>query len=369
MVPERDNIHLSTAKGDSYNKFDNYYITTRGMGKSTVAWDKVYKQWKSFGRVSIVIRVLQADITESFLDDIATTLNIFRAEEDYVKVSYKKGTIRDGVVDVFIIEPGDKEKHHFVRVIAASIKVTRFKSLSVPHPGIFMIDEFIPNLRIGEKWLDRYTWRINECYSTFSRYAELDGGRILKRYWFGNPYSRYIPPLFDQYKIDTLDLTPGAFLVGDNYIVSCATPCDELKRKLEKQNPTLLNSINKEWSDFMQGSFVNDNNYIIEPQQPQGYNLRWVFRFSNHYIGIFRSGGSNFIDDYNKSWWVKVMDDWKGSRTVYAFDFDNLINGSNLVLKEDKIPLSILKRAVAHRDISYADINAAALMETIYSNL
>ena len=36
-VPVKDDYHLSTAKGDSYNVKDNFYITTRGMGKSTVA--------------------------------------------------------------------------------------------------------------------------------------------------------------------------------------------------------------------------------------------------------------------------------------------------------------------------------------------
>lgn len=369
QVPVKDNIHLSTSRGDSYNKYDNYYITTRGMGKSTVAWDKVYKQWKNFGRVSIVIRVLQADITEAFLDDIETTLNLFRAESDYVKEFYKKTTIKDGVVDVFLQEPGDDEKYHFVRVIAANIKVTRFKSLAVPHPGIFMVDEFIPNLRIGEKWLPKYSWRINECYSTYARFAFLDGNRILKRYWFGNPYSRYIPPLFDQYKIDTLDLAPGAFLVGDDYIVDCQTPSPELQELLKKQNPTLLNNINKEWQDFMEGSFVNDNNYIIDSKQPIGFQLRWVFRFSGHYIGVFRGGGHDFIDDYDQTWWISIMDDWKGSRNVLAFDFDNLISGSSLVLPEDKVPLSILKRAIAHRQVSYADVNAASLMEIIYTNI
>ena len=32
----KDNIHLSTEKGDSYNVLDNFYITSRGMGKSAI---------------------------------------------------------------------------------------------------------------------------------------------------------------------------------------------------------------------------------------------------------------------------------------------------------------------------------------------
>ena len=38
VVPKKYNIHLSTARGDSYNVLDNFYITTRGMGKSAVFW-------------------------------------------------------------------------------------------------------------------------------------------------------------------------------------------------------------------------------------------------------------------------------------------------------------------------------------------
>ena len=41
-IPKRDNIHLSTEKGDSYNVLDNFYITSRGMGKSAIFWGKLY---------------------------------------------------------------------------------------------------------------------------------------------------------------------------------------------------------------------------------------------------------------------------------------------------------------------------------------
>lgn len=39
---KKDNIHLSTEKGDSYNVLDNFYITSRGMGKSAIFWGKLY---------------------------------------------------------------------------------------------------------------------------------------------------------------------------------------------------------------------------------------------------------------------------------------------------------------------------------------
>ena len=148
---DKDNIHLSTEKGDSYNVLDNFYITSRGMGKSAIFWSKLYNAWKKLGRSGIVLRTIQADITASYLDDIETMLNKFRCTEDYVKISYKRGSIKDGVVDVFIQEPGDKEKYLFVRVIAIGIKVSRYKSLIIRNPSMMGYDEFIPNTRLGEK--------------------------------------------------------------------------------------------------------------------------------------------------------------------------------------------------------------------------
>ena len=148
---KKDNIHLSTEKGDSYNVLDNFYITSRGMGKSAIFWSKLYNAWKKLGRSGIVLRTIQADITASYLDDIETMLNKFRCTEDYVKISYKKGSIKDGVVDVFIQEPREEEKYLFVRVIAIGIRGSLYNALIIRSPSMMGYDEFIPNTRLAEK--------------------------------------------------------------------------------------------------------------------------------------------------------------------------------------------------------------------------
>ena len=365
-IPKKDNIHLSTSKGDSYNVLDNFYITSRGMGKSAIFWGKLYNAWKTLGRSGIVLRTIQADITSAYLDDIETMLNKFRCTEDYVKISYKRGSIKDGVVDVFIQEPGDKEKYLFVRVVAIGIKATRYKSLIIRNPSMIGYDEFIPNTRLGEKWLPDCAWRVKELYNTFAREAN---GYLLKRYWFGNPYSRYIPYLLNYYKIDTLKLKPGDFIHGDNYIVDLQKPKPELVEKLKKQNPDLLNDIDDEWTRFMNGEFINDENYIIEPVQPQGYQLRWVFRIANHYLGCFRADNPT-NSDYYADWYVKMMDDWKGNRRdVYACNFDNLIEGTKLITASDKINTQVLRNAIAQRRIAFQDVNSAYLLQSIYTLL
>lgn len=369
VVPKKDNIHLSTARGDSYNVLDNFYITTRGMGKSAVFWSKLYNYWKNLGRSGIVLRTIQADITFSYLDDIETLLNKFRCTADYVKISYKKGSIKDGVVDVFIQEPGEKEKYLFVRVIALGIKVTRYKSLIIRNPSMVGYDEFLPNTRLQERYLPDAPWRVKELYSTFARECD---GYVLKRYWFGNPYTRYIPYLLNYYKIDTLTLKPGDFIHGENYIIDLQKPKPELIELLKKQNPDLLNDIDEEWTRFMNGEFINDENYIIEPQEPQGYALRWVFRIANHYIGCFRTGNVEDWDgDFGCDWYVKMLaDDWKSNkRDIYAVNFDNLVEGTKLITATDKTNTQILRNAIAQRRVAFKDVNSAYLLQSIYTLL
>ena len=74
---KRDNIHLTLQQVDSYNKKDNYLITTRNMGKSTVMWARIYKQAKA-GLIPIVMKTRPVTVTQMWIDDIARELNKFR---------------------------------------------------------------------------------------------------------------------------------------------------------------------------------------------------------------------------------------------------------------------------------------------------
>ena len=119
----------------------------------------------------------------------------------------------------------------------------------------------------------------------------------------------------------------------------------------------------------MNGEFINDENYIIEPVQPQGYQLRWVFRIANHYLGCFRADNPT-NSDYYADWYVKMMDDWKGNRRdVYACNFDNLIEGTKLITVSDKVNTQVLRNAIAQRRIAFQDVNSAYLLQSIYTLL
>ena len=90
-----------------------------------------------------------------------------------------------------------------------------------------LFDEFIANVRLGEKYLQDEAFKFKEIYNTFQR--ECPSGLIC--YFFGNPYSVY-NPYFEWLKIDTRKVKPGAYLVGPNYVLECYQLLPEPKRKL-----------------------------------------------------------------------------------------------------------------------------------------
>lgn len=107
-------------------------------------------------------------------------------EKRKIKFAFKKGNIKEGVVDVTV---NDKP---FCRFIALSNPKGRIKSLHYDDPYAIFFDEFIVDNRNGEKYLADEANRFKELYNTFNRFAVKHGHR-LKCYFCGNPYSVYNP--------------------------------------------------------------------------------------------------------------------------------------------------------------------------------
>ncbi len=309
-----------------------------------------------------------------WIDDIAEQLNKFRKPSQYCKTMKHRGSnLKDGTVDIDIVE-GNQPPKRLCRVICISIDVRRYKELVLANAGSIFVDEFMPDIRHGEKWLNGYTWRANTLWTTFSRYTYETRGVVEKRYWSGNPYSRYVPPLYEQYNIDTTELKPGALLVGKDYVVTLATPCDELREQLLKENPTASNEINKEWQSFLEGEFTADSNYDIIKEQPKGYGLHWVFRVCDTYIGVYRDNNTDDLQyediEHHKYWIATLPRDYATKQhTIYCFDFNNFVKGGNMVLKSDKVTLQVLKCAIAYRKCAFKDANSASIVETMYMSL
>lgn len=92
-----------------------------------------------------------ADISEAYLDDIQTIINQF--DGNAVKISYKRGSIKDGVVDVNIEDNVTGNKGVLCRVIALSNPVGRIKSLALRNPSGIFYDECILRTSMGEKYV------------------------------------------------------------------------------------------------------------------------------------------------------------------------------------------------------------------------
>lgn len=159
----------------------------REAGKTTaIPATKIYKMWKHHHRPSIILRRLVVDITETYILDLQDSINDFLPESQKIKFEFKKGNIKDGIVDVTV------DDRPFCRFIAMSVPKARIKSLRYDDPAYIILDEFIVDNRNGEKYLSDEANKFKEIYNTFLRFATKHGHR-LKCYFCGNPYSVYNP--------------------------------------------------------------------------------------------------------------------------------------------------------------------------------
>lgn len=274
---KKDKLHFNTRRIDSYNKDFNFVISERESGKSTALLNKAYLLFKKKKQQTIIIRRRVVDITELYVNSIARSINFFLPEDKQIEITFKKGNIKDGTVEVYIGE------EQFLLIIALSIDVSRAKSCICKNPGMIIFDEFICNNRGGEKYLNDEAFRFKEIYNTYQRYAIMNRHK-LKCYFAGNPYSLY-NPYFSDKDVDTLALKPGAFIVGPDYIVYCYRTNEKLKKLILERNP--LYKFDEAYKRYaFDGLAVNDSQFILDPKRPERFNLRYVFRINNRYLQI-----------------------------------------------------------------------------------
>lgn len=373
---KRDSIHYSAVHINSYYPLHPFLITIceREAGKSTVLWmDDVLSNWRKRNQTAIILRNRIADISEAYLDDIETQINLFEGND--VKIKYKKGSIKDGVVDVNIEDNVTGRKGRLCRVIALSNPVGRIKSLAIPSPSGIYYDECILRTSMGEKYVPDTFFRIKEIYNTFQRYCIRNDGShyVLKFHAYGNPYSKYFP-LADGFNIDPQDMHPGAFLVGKDYVLECYKICDELKKEILKRNPLYSDKDSDYYKYAFMGEAVDDQHIPLLQEFPQGFKLRYVFKVGNRVLQAFRNSPRNddVLDDviYETEWIVRLAPSkWKTSRTMYCVDFNSMINNTRLVTKEDKCCFEQLKLAFARRRIQFMDITSYYLLESLYPQI
>lgn len=362
-----DNIHYNTTKIDGPQKPFRCAISEREAGKST-RWLQFYDYNYMNDRTILVLRRQIADVTETYVNDIENIINKFSYVP--VKLIFKKGDLTNGIIDVYVAEYekiGDNIKYHnkrlFFRVVGMSNPMSRIKSLMLPYIKYMLFDEFICNLRLGEKYLKEEAFKFKEIYNTFQR--ECPDGLIC--YFFGNPYSLY-NPYFEWWGVDTRKIRPGAYLNGKNYTIECYQLLPELKELILKRNP--LYQFDDSYRKYaFDGIAINDANILI-CDKPNWTKLRFVFKIENEYIGIYTINGPQPDNrPYLHFFCEKIA--WKPDyrRTALCFDLSDSQQNTVMFMPYQKAYTQQLKQSMALNKVGFKDVATSYLMEYLFNKL
>lgn len=356
---ERDNLHYTFRTIDGYDKPINIVISAREAAKSTsFNLDKGYFRWKKDGSTILYLVRNIVEINEALIDSIQDNI-INKFTDDNVKFQYSKTSLRDGITDIKI------NGKLYMRIIALSMTTRRIKQSLLKDIGVIVFDEFIVNQRQGEKYLKQESFKISEIYTTYKR-ERIDKGKPLKMYFLGNPYSLY-NPVFMWLGIKPSNLHLGEILVGDNYVVQWYKLTKELKEKILKDNP--LYQFDEEYKSYaFDGQPILDTNIKVLDQIPQRYSLRFLFKIERKIIAVYNN---NYWEDGADLYYCKFISEDEASKrkTIYCFDFGELINRSSIISKEDLYKFNKFKIAMRNRKIAFQSIDCYYLVEEIYYNL
>ena len=354
---ERDNLHYSFRPIDGYNKAINIVISPREPGKTTSMWmDKIYLPWKKNHRPWIFLVRQAVEIDEALIESIFST-NINKFTDDNVKPIYKPSTFSSGIVDIFVND--NKESYLFIRIVSLNIKMYRIKKAILRNVGGIFMDEFIINPAFGEKYLPKEFERLQEAYSTWRREAE----GVLKMYFCGNPYSLF-NPLFVGLKVDISKLKRNSFYVGENYVIHWAILNPKLREKILELNP--FYKFDEEYQNYaIEGQAINDQNIKLA-KLPKNFSLSFVLKMDKKFIGIFKN---NYADDLEDKFFCKFLDEVSARRTIYCFEFSEMIERSILLSLDERAKLQRFKESLRKRCVSFEDINVYYYIEEVYKNI
>lgn len=359
-----DNLHIDSdiTKLDGRQKTWNYIVTERESGKTTLMLKKAYNAFKKENRPSIIFRRYQTDVTKMYVEDMFKTINDFTKSN--LTYEIKKGDAGEGGLLDVKIKGIDAT---FLRIIALNTPLSRIKYGRLDKTKYMFFDEFICNIRIGEKYLNDEPFRVKEAYNTYNRYTTKYGLPSIKCYFFGNPYSLF-NPFFSDIAVNTNRLYPGAFIDENDYCVWCYQIKPELKAQILKTNP--LYKFDDAYKKYaFDGRAVQDNYIRVERIQPEGFKLDFIFKMHGKCLGIYR--GFRIEDDDKLFYWVKKIDENSISRRrdIVCFDFGDMANRTVLKNNNGKIRYQMLKESIEHRWIAYNSVEESWLMEEIYQEL
>jgi len=368
---KKDNLHFNFRYVDSFNATYNFIMSERTAGKSVAIFTKLEKIHRKHHRTAIVIRNKIVDITETYISSIEESINKFRDKDHKIKLKYKRGNIKEGIVDIFI--DGRNDEIPFLRIIALSNPISRLKSFVLRAPACIVWDEYILNTRDGEKYEPNTVLKFKEIYNTYFR-ETVDENQIpkwsFKCYFLGNPYSRF-HPMHSEVGMDYSKLKPGYFEHNGkrDYVVWCYTIKPELKEAILKANPLYNFDADDIYTKYaFGGESINDTNFTLIAKQPEHYYLRFIFRINNKYLCIYQDNRApaDRVGYDTGRYWISVSNSINTNRRIYAVDFNQLVEGTQFITSDVKAICWRLKNSIGSRSVTYQSIEAGYLTEAIY---
>ena len=359
---QRDNLHYSFRHIDGYNKAFTIVIGARETGKTTSMWmDKIYNPWKKNFKPWVFLVRQAVEIDDSLITTIFDT-NMNKFTDDNLVPIYKPSTFSSGIVDIYLNvknKDGSEEKKLFLRMLSLNCPVYRLKKHVLRNIGGVFMDEFIINPEFNEKYISKEYSKLQELYSTLRR--EADG--VLKCYFCGNVYSLF-NPLFVGLGVDVSKLKIGEIYVGNTYVIEWAKMSDALREKILEENP--FYKFDEDYQKYaVLGEAVNDRNIKLS-KLPKNFYLHFVIKMDNKYIGIFRN---NYIEDLEDKFYCRFLDEVSAKRTIYCFDFQQMVERSILVSLDERYKLQKFKEAMRKRIVSFEDINVYYYCEEVFKNI
>ena len=354
-----DNLHYEYRDIDGYNKDFNIVISPREPGKTSMFWlKKIYIPFLKDKRPWIYLVRMNVEITEALIDSIADSI-LNKFTDDEVDFHYTKGAFKDGIVDIYLTNKEIQEKVLFFRIVSLNIPLRRIKLAVLKNSKGSFQDEFIIDPKTGEKYIAQEYFKIKEAYTTWRR--ECDGR--FKMYFAGNPYSLF-NPLFVGLKVDVSKLKRDSFYVGDFFVIHWAILKPELREKLLALNP--FYQFDEDYSNYaLDGQAVNDKNIKLG-KLPRNFYLSFVLKMTGKYIGIFQN---NYLNDLEDKYFCKFLDEVSARRTIYCFEFEEMVERSILMSLDERCKLQRYKEAMRKRNVLFEDINVYYYMEEVYKNL
>lgn len=373
---KRDRLHYQFDEIDKYNKAYNFIISPREPGKSTGLWLKCYKQYLRYGYTALVLKRRTVDITEAWIQSLATQINPFLRKKYRInKFFFKKGQCAKGIVDLYLSQEDMKaEIKPFIRIISLSTPVGRIKSTALDNCGNIFFDEFIIDTTHGEKYAANEVKSFRDIYDTYKRWALLaPHPHKLKCYFCGNPYSMY-NPYFIWLDAPLQDIKPGALLTGKEWLIQCYEVTPELREWILKTNPNY--TFDDSYTRYAFGGVaVNDLRYRVNARRPSGYKIKWIFRVCEKFIIVWRKGEFATAEDElnGAKYWVETSNKlpYENIHTnIWAFDVNDLIADTTLFTSSQYgRRFFVLGYAFSKRNVEFKTVEGAILLEAIFTFL